>query len=459
MNGHDFSHSGVNFIPGQRIAERFEIVRPLREGCQGAIYLVRHIDFPERLIAMKILLLNEDEDFDVTAARFRNEVMAAYSVTHPNVVRIFDYIREGQLLAFTMEYVIGGDLADLLAYDEPLKIYQIVHILEQVCSGLHAIHEANIIHRDIKPENILITKDGQVKISDFGTARVGSTISRKGGITGTVAYLSPEYVKDGILDFRSDLYSLGIVAFEMVAGETPFHGENLLEMMSHRLQKKAPSVLETNKDCPELLAKIVERLLELDPANRYQTASQVLEDLAKVRVKKATAQGNENLARTQIITMDTSAREEALIPPIPLRTNTSSKPKPKKVNNESEEISSTRLDIELDLRRRQPTWTDTMHDYVVPPVTSWQYITIGLLTVVGFVIGLIVSRINDVEVEIPAKPEVVFEAEKTEVIEEIKVSEQLVPLEDIKPSDEKLNDELIQKIEPPVKIEKKTSKK
>ena len=137
---------------------------------------------------MKVLLLSEQEDFETTAARFRNEVMAAYSVTHPNVVRIYDYIRQGTLLAFTMEYIIGGDLADLLAHDEPLKFYQIIHILEQVCNGLSAVHEQNIIHRDIKPENILITKDGQVKISDFGTARLGATLGKNNGITGTVGY-------------------------------------------------------------------------------------------------------------------------------------------------------------------------------------------------------------------------------------------------------------------------------
>lgn len=280
----------TNFLPGDRIANRFEVIRPLRDGCQGAIYLVRHIDFPERKIAMKVLLLSQDEDFEITAARFRNEVMAAYSVTHPNVVRVYDYVREGEIIAFTMEYVIGGDLADLLAYDEPLKIHQIIHILEQICEGVQAIHDAGIIHRDLKPENILITKEGQVKISDFGTARMGTTLGRKGGITGTVAYLSPEYLKDGHLDFRSDLYSLGIVAFEMIAGETPFKGESLIETLTMRLHETAPPVQEFNADCPSTLSAMVEKLLALDPNDRYSNATEVLRDLKKVRVKRSTAQ-------------------------------------------------------------------------------------------------------------------------------------------------------------------------
>ena len=432
MNEQDINNKvfqDLNFLPGQRIAERFEIVRPLRDGCQGAIYLVRHIDFPERLIAMKILLLNDDEDFDITAARFRNEVMAAYSVTHPNVVRIFDYIREGQLLAFTMEYIIGGDLADLLAYDEPLKIYQILHILEQVCSGLQAIHEANIIHRDIKPENILITKNGQVKISDFGTARVGSTISRKGGISGTVAYLSPEYVRDGVLDSRSDLYSLGIVAFEMIAGETPFQGESLLEMVSHRLQQKAPSVLAKNADCPESLSTLVSKLLELDPEMRYQGAEEVLNDLRRVRVRKATAQGNENVARTQILNMDDIEQEAAALPKIPLRTNSTKKPKQQSSDNYSEEISSTRIDLDMSLRARQPTWSNTMHDYVAVPVTFWHKLTIGILVVIGFAIGLIASRVKDVDME---------ETPAQESAPEVKEANRLTDMDD-----------LLERIEPP----------
>jgi len=174
-----------SFNTGDVIADRFEIVRPLRDGCQGAVYLVRHVDFPERLIAMKVLLLSQEEDFETTAARFRNEVMAAYSVTHPNVVRIYDYIRQGTLLAFTMEYILGGDL-------------------------------------------------------------LGTTLGKSNGITGTVGYLSPEYIRDGHLDLRSDLYSLGVVAYEMIVGEVPFQGENLLDSISERLKESAPSVLEKN---------------------------------------------------------------------------------------------------------------------------------------------------------------------------------------------------------------------
>ena len=382
----DISTEHICFNQGDIIANRFEVIKPLRNGCQGAVYLVKHVDFPERIIAMKVLLLSENEDFEITAARFRNEVMAAYSVTDPNVVRIYDYIREGSLLAFTMEYVLGGDLADLLAYKEPLKIYQIVHILEQVCKGLSAIHEQEIIHRDIKPENILITKDGHVKISDFGTARVGDTLGKKNGITGTVGYLSPEYIRDGHLDSRSDLYSLGVVAYEMIVGEVPFQGDNLIECVSARLKCNAPSVLKKNDKCPEKLAKIVDKLLQLEPENRYQSIKDVLRDLTRVRVKKMSAKGKENITRTQILNMEEvhkeldreQANRELEIPPTDIRTEI------------NEEILSTKVDSEVD----EPNWTDTVIDYVRPHVTYLQYFIFILITIIGFAMGLILFSMH-----------------------------------------------------------------
>lgn len=385
----------ICFSTGDVIADRFEIVKPLREGCQGAIYLVRHIDFPERLIAMKVLLLSEQEDFEVTAARFRNEVMAAYSVTHPNVVRIYDYIRQGTLLAFTMEYIIGGDLADLLAHDEPLKFYQIIHILEQVCNGLSAVHEQNIIHRDIKPENILITKDGQVKISDFGTARLGATLGKNNGITGTVGYLSPEYIRDGHLDLRSDLYSLGVVAYEMIVGELPFQGENLLESVSERLKGDAPSVLEKNDKCPEKLAKIINRLLQLNPDDRYQSAKEVLEDLTRVRIKRINAAGKENITRTQVLNMEEVRREfnkginrELEIPSI--NSSNSNIEASHTREGIDEEIRSTRIDLEI----KDSPWTDTINEYIRPPVTYFQYFVFTVLTIIGFAIGLVLTGMH-----------------------------------------------------------------
>ena len=239
---------------------------------------------PERLIAMKTLSSATDlENLDLIEARFRNEVMATYSVTHPNVVRTYDYIRKDDLIAFTMEYVVGGDLGDLLARNEEIPAHQIIHILYEICQGVSAIHEAGIIHRDLKPENILIGADGQIKISDFGTARLGATLSKKGGISGTVAYLSPEYLRDGQLDFRSDIYALGVVAYEMVTGTIPLQGDSLMETLNKRLNQPPEPPNYYNPNCPDSLNTLILKALETDPTLRYQTIEAMLNDLERMK--------------------------------------------------------------------------------------------------------------------------------------------------------------------------------
>jgi len=367
----------TNFLPGDIIASRFEVIRPLRDGCQGAIYLVRHIDFPERKIAMKVLLLDQKEGFEITAARFRNEVKAAYSVTHPNVVRVYDYVREGRTIAFSMEYVVGGDLADLLAYEEPLKINQVVNILEQICHGVQAIHEAGIIHRDLKPENILINKQGEVKISDFGTARMGTTLGRKGGITGTVAYLSPEYLKDGQLDARSDLYSLGIVAFEMITGQTPFKGDSLIETLTMRLHEMAPSIKEFNKDCPTSLCNIVDKLLSLNPDDRFDSAESLLKELKKVRIRKSSFQ---NIASTKIL------EGEGLDFALPKKEKEHLSFKPADPLNGGDARVTPR-------RTRAATITENINEHVNMPYSVWQWLILAVLIIVGFAAGQLLPLI------------------------------------------------------------------
>ena len=276
----DSLKEATNFLPGDIIASRFEVIRPLRDGCQGAIYLVRHIDFPERKIAMKVLLLDQKEGFEITAARFRNEIVASYGVSHPNVVRAYEYFRDGDLVAYTMEYVSGGDLADKLE-DGPLPIDEAVRILAQICGGVQVIHLAGIIHRDLKPENILLTQEGDVKITDFGIARLGRTskLTEHGGVVGTIDYVSPEYLEEGHVDARSDIYALGVLAYEMIVGHSPFRGDSVIATMTMRLRSDpaAPDILR--EDCPKELSTIILNALQRDPKNRYQEAKEMQVDL------------------------------------------------------------------------------------------------------------------------------------------------------------------------------------
>jgi serine/threonine protein kinase len=300
----------AHFLPGDRVASRYEVIRPLRRTDDGGVYLVRHIDFPDRLLAMKVIALDRTEQSKITAARFQNEVLATYNIDHPNVVRSFDYIPEDEIIAFTMEYIGGGDIADLLANDQRLKFSQMKHLLPQILSGLQAIHDEGIIHRDLKPENILLTKDGTVKISDFGTARVGTTLSKGGGISGTLLYLSPEYLKDGVLDARSDVYSIGILAYEMATGKPPFVGNTPLETIALRMHQKPSPPHEINREYPPAFSEVIYKALQVDPAKRYQSAQEMLDAFNAIRDKRPTlAPIKRNLRATMLIDRPVLAKD------------------------------------------------------------------------------------------------------------------------------------------------------
>ncbi|MCB0335976.1 MAG: serine/threonine protein kinase, partial [Bdellovibrionales bacterium] len=220
----------------------------------------------------------------VAAARFRNEIFASYGVSHKNVVRAYEYIRDGELLAYTMEYVDGGDLADRLAEETRLPIKDILEILKQMSLGVQAIHDAGIVHRDLKPENILLTKDGEVKIADFGIARTGTgqRLTEHGGVVGTIDYVSPEYMLNSQVDWRSDIYAIGVLAYEMIVGELPFLGDSPYEVMTKRLQNDPISPLVKRKDCPEALAELVLAALDRDPTKRLQSGADFAKQLARI---------------------------------------------------------------------------------------------------------------------------------------------------------------------------------
>ncbi len=244
------------------------------------VYACRHRELSGHLVAMKVLFAEVARD-TVAAARFRNEIVASYGVSHPNVVRAYEYFRDGDLVAFTMEYIGGGDLADRISHDEPLPISEIERMLGQMCSGVQAIHDAGIIHRDLKPENILITTEGDIKITDFGIARhvTGPKLTEHGGVVGTIDYVSPEYLERGQVDARSDIYALGVLAFEMITGESPFKGNSVIETMTIRLRSDPPAPSSLRPECPPSLDKIVLKAMRRDPDKRYQRALEMSYDL------------------------------------------------------------------------------------------------------------------------------------------------------------------------------------
>jgi serine/threonine protein kinase len=269
--------------PGTVVNERYEVVKCLGAGSMGMVYACRHRELSGHLVAMKVLFGEVAKD-PTAAARFRNEIVASYGVNHPNVVRAYEYFRDGDLIAFTMEYISGGDLADKISLEEPMPVKDVIRMLSQMTSGVQAIHNAGIVHRDLKPENILLTSQGDVKITDFGIARTttGPRLTEHGGVVGTIDYVSPEYLERGQVDHRSDIYAMGIMAYEMVTGETPFRGKSVIETMTMRL-KTDPALPHTLRpDCPVELSQVIMKALTRNPDKRYQSASQMLTDLQEI---------------------------------------------------------------------------------------------------------------------------------------------------------------------------------
>ena len=270
----------LNLQPGTIVNGRYEVLKCLGTGSMGMVYACRHLELSNHKVAMKVLFSEVARD-EVAAARFRNEIVASYGVNHPNVVRAYEYFREGELVAFTMEYVGAGDLADRIGKSEPIPIADIVRMLIQMCSGVQAIHDAGIVHRDLKPENILITEEGDVKITDFGIAKTGSgpKLTEYGGIVGTIHYISPEYLEKGQIDHRSDIYSLGVLAYEMVTGEAPFEGNSVIETMTMRLKSDPEPPVNKRLDCPAELSEIILKSLARNFEDRYQTVHEMMNDL------------------------------------------------------------------------------------------------------------------------------------------------------------------------------------
>ncbi len=272
----------MSLQPGTVIAGRYEVVKCLGAGSMGLVYACRHRELAGHLVAVKVLFPEVAQD-KTAAARFRNEIFASYGVSHPNVVRAYEYLRDGDIVAYTMEFVGGGDLAERLSRPgDMIPIEQAIKILAQMCSGVQAIHDAGIVHRDLKPENILLTKEGQVKIADFGIARTGHgpKLTEHGGVVGTIDYVSPEYMLNSQVDWRSDIYAIGILGYEMLTGESPFRGDSVYATMTKRLKSdpKPPSALRS--ECPPGLDKIVLRAMERDPEKRYQSTAEMFYDLS-----------------------------------------------------------------------------------------------------------------------------------------------------------------------------------
>jgi eukaryotic-like serine/threonine-protein kinase len=267
---------------GQRISGRYEILGLLGGGGMSTVYLAQDIIL-DRPVAIKVLR-QDFSDEDELRKRFQREALSATSLVHPNIVNIYDVGEDGDLQYLVMEYVEGQTLKEYIKDHAPLAPAEAVEIMKQLCSGITAAHIHGIIHRDVKPQNILMDLDGQVKLTDFGIAMAlsATALTRTNSVMGTVHYLSPEQARGGIATKRTDIYSLGIVLFEMLTGKLPFSGESAVSIALKHLQEQTPSVRALRPDIPQSLENVILKATAKDPAVRYSSADAMLRDLHTV---------------------------------------------------------------------------------------------------------------------------------------------------------------------------------
>ena len=237
-----------------------------------------------RNVTIKILREQYASDRDFVA-RFQKEAQAVASLSHPNVVSIYDVGQEEGLHYLIMEYVEGYSLKDLISERAPLPPREAVDIALQICDALEHAHENGVIHRDIKPHNILIARNGRVKVTDFGIAQAvnEATMAYSGTMVGSVHYLAPEQARGGVTGAAADIYSSGIVLYEMLTGKLPFDGETPVAVAIKHIQEAPRSLREINPDVPPALERIVMRTLEKDPERRYPAAAALSADLLAVK--------------------------------------------------------------------------------------------------------------------------------------------------------------------------------
>ncbi|MFI5091090.1 MAG: protein kinase [Terriglobales bacterium] len=266
--------------PGTVLGGRYEILELLGEGGMGAVYKARDTAV-DRLIALKVIRPDLAGN-PAILQRFKQELVLARQVTHRNVIRIYDLGEADGLKFITMEYIEGQDLRSLLRTQGKFAVPEAVAIAEQILSGLQAAHAEGVIHRDLKPGNIMRDPQGRIVVMDFGLARTvgGEGMTQTGMMVGTMEYMSPEQAMAQPVDARSDLYTVGLIFYELLSGNVPYKAESALASLLKRTQDRAVPVSDVENSVPRPLSAIVGKCLERDPAERYQLAQQILDDLA-----------------------------------------------------------------------------------------------------------------------------------------------------------------------------------
>ena len=287
-------------MKGQKINDRYQIIKSIGEGGMANVYLA-YDTILDRNVAVKILRgdLASDDKF---VRRFQREALSASSLNHPNIVEVYDVGEDNGNYYIVMEYIEGKHLKELIKKRGKLTLSEVVDIMLQITDGMSIAHDSYIIHRDIKPQNIMILENGLVKITDFGIAMAmnASQLTQTNSVMGSVHYIPPEQASGKGASLQSDIYSMGIVMYELLTGLLPFRGENAVEIALKHLKEAIPDIKEELPNLPTSLENIILRSTAKNPKNRYTDAREMHEDLktcmddARIREKRVTYKYPEN---------------------------------------------------------------------------------------------------------------------------------------------------------------------
>lgn len=305
---------------------RYEIISELGQGAMGVVYKATD-PLIDRIVAIKTINLGlAQEEKEEYEARFYQEAKAAGRLSHPNIVTIYDVGKSGDVAYIAMEFLQGREVRDILNEGQVLPVDQVLSVVSQVALGLAYAHEHGIVHRDVKPSNIMMIRDGHVKITDFGIARMESAAVRTqtGMVLGSPKYMSPEQVMGKLIDQRSDIFSLGVMLYEMLTGKAPFMGENINAIMYQTLNGIPPPPSTVNPAVPDMLNFIVAKALAKGLDDRYQNAKDLANDLMECR--DALPKATNSAAKSPVST--SSAMPEALSVATRIDEGEESKPVP-----------------------------------------------------------------------------------------------------------------------------------
>lgn len=269
-------------LVGKLLGNRYEVIEKVGDGGMATVYKSKD-KILNRKVAIKVLKdeYSNDQEF---IKRFQIEAQSAASLSHPNIVSIYDVSNENNIHYIVMELIEGVTLKELIKENGKLEWKDAVEIASQIASGISQAHKNHIIHRDIKPHNIIMTKDRVAKITDFGIAKAvtSSTINASASTLGSVHYFSPEHARGGYTDEKSDIYSLGVVLYEMVTGKVPFDSDTPISVALKHLQEQATPPIELNSDIPKGLNDIIVKAMKKEVSERYSSASELYNDLQKI---------------------------------------------------------------------------------------------------------------------------------------------------------------------------------